>query len=236
MSKVDPQKFKEQYAAKVVKGLGNDFDSMKSSRLGDALRGAQESIIQKRIDNGNLSVPAGFGASNDSGSGDPKPGKATTPPAAPAVVETATTPEPVEFNPSSALYYGDSIATGLGHGGARGDDNSDAQWGRGAATTLSLLNSRPVGTFKGQDVVLSTGVLNSGADWDTVRAQLNFLNERGARSVRVVGVPNTDQYAGWNDQLQTLSDEAGATFLGGYTPGDDGVHFNYPDYPVYRQL
>ena len=57
MSK-DAQEFKDKYAAQVVKGLGNDFEGMKSSRLGNALKGAQESIIKKRIDNGELSVPS----------------------------------------------------------------------------------------------------------------------------------------------------------------------------------
>jgi hypothetical protein len=230
-----PQEFKDKYAAKVVEGFGNDFGSMKSSRLGDALRGAQESIIKKRIDNGDLSIPPGFNPGNDSSTGDSKPGKATTPPA-PAVAEAPQpiTPEPVEFNPSTALYYGDSIATGLGHKGARGDSNSDAHWGRGAQATLSLLNSRPEGTFRDQDIVLSTGVLNSGADWDTVRSQVNFLQGRGARSIRLVGVPNTERYAGWNDQLQSIADETGTIFLGGYTPGSDGVHFDYSTYPVYR--
>ena len=39
-------------AADVVDGFGNDFGSMKSSRLSDALRGAQVGIIQKRMDAG----------------------------------------------------------------------------------------------------------------------------------------------------------------------------------------
>lgn len=38
-----------QTAADVVQGFGNDFSAMKSARLGDALRGAQENIIQKRM-------------------------------------------------------------------------------------------------------------------------------------------------------------------------------------------
>ena len=233
----DAQQFKDKYAAQVVKGLGNDFESMKSSRLGGALKGAQESIIKKRIDNGELSVPSSLNSGANTNPGDSKPGKATTPPT-PAVAEAPQpiTPEPIEFNPAEALYYGDSIATGLGHGGAEGNENSDARWGRGAARTLALMNSRPEGTFKGRDVVLSSGVLNSGADWDTVRAQINFLNGRGARSVRLVGVPDTDQYAGWNDNMSTIADETGAIFLGGYTPGSDGVHFDYSTYPVYRQL
>ena len=167
----------------------------------------------------------------------PKPGtvssgKVTKPPVVSTVeAPQAITPEPVEFNPSAALFYGDSIATGLGHNSARGDDTSDAQWGRGAASVLALMNSRPQGTFKDKDVVLSTGILNSGADWDTVKAQLNFLQGRGAKSIRLVGVPNTDKYPGWNDQLQQIATDSGVTFLGGYTPGSDGVHM--PDYSTY---
>ena len=38
-----------QSAADVVQGFGNDFGAMKSARLGDALRGAQEDIIKKRM-------------------------------------------------------------------------------------------------------------------------------------------------------------------------------------------
>ena len=39
-------------AQEVVAGFGNDFGSMKSTRLSDALRGAQVGIIQKRMDAG----------------------------------------------------------------------------------------------------------------------------------------------------------------------------------------
>ena len=232
----DAQDFKNKYAAKVVEGFGNNFGSMKSSRLGDALRGAQEKIVKERIDNGNISIPAGFNPGDNDSPGGKQPKKEPSVPA-PTVAEAPQpiTPEPVEFNPSTALFYGDSIATGLGHKGARGDSNSDAHWGRGAQATLALLNSRPEGTFRDQDIVLSTGVLNSGADWDTVRSQVNFLQGRGARSIRLVGVPNTERYAGWNDQLSSIAEETGSIFLGGYTPGSDGVHMtDYSTYPVYR--
>ena len=55
--------------------------------------------------------------------------------AVPPVVSTNEAPnippsnsiQPVVFDPSTALYYGDSIATGLGHQGARGDATTDAQ-------------------------------------------------------------------------------------------------------------
>ena len=39
-------------AGDVVKGFGNDFDSMKSSRLAEALRGAQTDIIKERMKKG----------------------------------------------------------------------------------------------------------------------------------------------------------------------------------------
>ena len=168
----------------------------------------------------------------------PKLGKVDTPLAkpeafiqAPAVVG----PTPTEFSTDNALYYGDSIATGLGHGSAQGNNDSDAMWGRGAADTLALLNSRPEGTFRGKDVVLSSGVLNSGGDWDTVRAQVRLLQNRGANSIRLVGAPsNSERFGGYNDQLSAISYELGINFLGGYTPGDDGVHFDYTSSPVYR--
>jgi len=219
------QKFKDKYVADI---RNRDVEA----------RGGYDPRFDKRskpvIKDEPATPPSNLGLVNPS-TGTAAPGKAQPSAVAdtPAKVEAPV----VEFDPQNALFYGDSIATGLGHGGKQGDDNSDAQWGRGAAGTLALLNSRPEGTFKGQDVVLSTGVLNSGADWDTVRSQLQFLKGRGARSIRVVGVPTTGKYQGWNEQLQTLSDEAGATFLGGYTPGDDGVHMpDYSTYSVFRQL
>ena len=163
--------------------------------------------------------------------------------AVPPVVSTVEAPinsasdtiETTVFDPSTALYYGDSIATGLGHRGARGDDTTDAQWGRGAAGVLALMNNRPEGTFKGKDIVLSTGILNSGPDWDTVRSQVNFLQGRGARSIRLVGLPNTERYSGWNEKLQSIANETGSIALPSYTPSSDGVHMpNYSQYPVYK--
>ena len=46
------KQYKAFTAGDVVKNFGNDFDSMKSDRLGKALAGAQESIVQKRMDAG----------------------------------------------------------------------------------------------------------------------------------------------------------------------------------------
>ena len=44
-----PVEVQKPTAASIVDGFGNDFGAMKSARLGDALRGAQENIIQKRM-------------------------------------------------------------------------------------------------------------------------------------------------------------------------------------------
>ena len=165
---------------------------------------------------------------------EPTPAPAPTAPSAgkvtePSDITIASTPKAAtmitEFDPTTALYYGDSIATGYGHGGAKGNENSDARWGRGAGRTLALLSSRPEGTFKGKDIVLSSGVLNSGLDLATVRQQLELLQGRGARSIRLLGAPKTGtRFAGYNDKLRTLSNELGVTFLGGYEAGDDNIH------------
>ena len=48
------QQYKANTAKDVVEGFGNDFGSMKSQGLAAALAGAQESIIQKRMDNGEM--------------------------------------------------------------------------------------------------------------------------------------------------------------------------------------
>ena len=51
-AKTRAQAFKAFNASDVVKNFGNDFGEMKSSRLADALKGAQEDIVQKRMDKG----------------------------------------------------------------------------------------------------------------------------------------------------------------------------------------
>ena len=48
------QQYKANTAKDVVDALGNDFGSMKSQGLAKALAGAQESIIQKRMDKGEM--------------------------------------------------------------------------------------------------------------------------------------------------------------------------------------
>jgi hypothetical protein len=157
----------------------------------------------------------------------------------PAVTNVAATPKefiPAEFNINNALYFGDSIATGLGHRGQKGTDKSDAQWGRGAHTNLELMRSRPDGTFKGKDIVLSSGILNSGT-WENVNSQIELLQNRGANSIRLVGAPKYNKrFAGYNDRLQNIAKQYGITFLGGYDARNtDNVHPNYSTYPTYRK-
>ena len=48
------QQYKANTAKDVVDSFGNDFGSMKSQGLAKALAGAQESIIQKRMDGGEM--------------------------------------------------------------------------------------------------------------------------------------------------------------------------------------
>jgi hypothetical protein len=157
-------------------------------------------------------------------------------PATASVTPTLEESIPTEFNINNALYFGDSIATGLGHSGQKGTDKSDAQWGRGAHTNLELMRARPDGTFKGKDIVLSSGILNSGT-WENVSSQIELLQNRGANSIRLVGAPKYNKrFAGYNDRLQDIAKKYGITFLGGYDARNtDNVHPNYSTYPTYRK-
>ena len=72
--------------------------------------------------------------------------------------------------------------------------------------------------YYGKKVVLSTGILNA-EDWTSVENQFRYLREY-ASSVEVVGTP----FSSYNQRLSTLCDKYGFKFLGGYTPGPDGIH------------
>ena len=128
------------------------------------------------------------------------------------------TPPPVVIV-AKAIVTGDSIATGIGHGGARGSDFTEAQWGRGPSAQLRFMQSRGPSYYRGRDVILSTGILNN-EDWASVKSQLVFLDKAGARSVKVAGTP----FPSYNNRLQRLCEQHGASFLGGYKPGPDGIH------------
>ena len=131
------QKFKDNYVADI---RNRDVEA----------RGGYDPRFDKRskpvIKDEPATPPSNLGLVNPA-TGKAQPGKAQ--PSAVADTPVKAEAPVVDFDPQNALFYGDSIATGLGHGGKQGDDNSDAQWGRGAAGTLALMNSRP-GTFKGQ--------------------------------------------------------------------------------------
>ena len=126
---------------------------------------------------------------------------------------------PAIIKQAPAIVTGDSIATGIGHNGRRGNTWSDAQWGRSPSSQLNLMTQRGQRHFSGRDVVLSTGILNH-TDWKSVRGQFEFLSLASARSVKVAGTP----FPGMNQRLSSLCDEYGFVFLGGYQAGSDGIH------------
>ncbi len=120
---------------------------------------------------------------------------------------------------AKAIVTGDSIATGIGHNGARGNELTEAQWGRNPSTQLRFMRSRGSFYYQGRDVVLSTGILNH-EDWASVESQFVFLSQSNAKTVKIVGTP----FAAYNHRLQQLCNKHGFTFLGGYKPGPDGIH------------
>lgn len=150
------------------------------------------------------------------------------------VVPGKVVPGPVAAQPTGSVeraryYVGDSVAEGLG------GKNRFAKVGRSAPDTLSMLIKQPEGFFRGQDVVLSSGILNGGTMED-VRKQLQHLVSDGA-SVKLVGAPKFNtRFAGFNDQLSSLADEFGIEFGGGYDArGTDHIHPQYINHPYYQR-
>ena len=158
-----------------------------------------------------------------------------TPPAAQTPApQPAAQPQPVQQRPAPQsttrrIVTGDSVATGIGHGGARGDATTDAAWGRGSNEQLNFMRSKGPEYYRGADVVLSSGVLNSG-DIPSVEEQIKFLVRSGAKSIRLAGAPNTGRFAYLNPVLQELAQKYGIQFIGSYA-SQDGIHpFSYTNY------
>ena len=120
---------------------------------------------------------------------------------------------------ASVVVTGDSIATGIGHNSARGNDFSDAQWGRSPSQQLHLMINRGHQYYRGRNVIISTGILNH-EDWNSVEKQFQLLLISKPNTVRVVGTPFTE----YNNKLSALCSRYGFIFMGGYTPGPDGIH------------
>ncbi len=120
---------------------------------------------------------------------------------------------------ASVVVTGDSIATGIGHNSERGTDFTDAQWGRSPSQQLHLMINRGPQYYRGRDVIISTGILNH-EDWNSVEKQFQFLVTSETNNVKVVGTPFTE----YNNKLSVLCSRYGFIFIGGYTPGPDGIH------------
>ncbi|MEK6246945.1 MAG: cellulose binding domain-containing protein, partial [Planctomycetales bacterium] len=130
---------------------------------------------------------------------------------------------------------GDSIAVGL-------------QYQNPAALGYALVGSTPTTIYneilaggyqlQGARVLLSSGIMNNTIDFAGVENQLQYLTAQGA-SVRLVGAADGN-YDSHNQQLATLAEQYGVTFMGGFTPGTDGVHppdYQYADlYAVVSQM
>lgn len=142
----------------------------------------------------------------------------------------------------SDLTFGDSIASGLvGRQGANQQTVMDASGvskvGASPADVLGQLHSFDKTKLKDKVVRLSSGITNNPSDLKSVEEQIKYLVSVGAK-VQLVGVTNTPpttgnykhlekSLAGMNDKLSALAakySDRGVSFLGGFTPGSDGIH------------
>ena len=142
--------------------------------------------------------------------------------------QNKTTATAVPETTSQRLFIGDSIAEGM-KDAAKGEGNT--QVGRKPSEVLSEMERMGADYFKGKEVVLSTGLSNNTQDLDSVKKQMEFLKNAGAK-VKIAGMSNSrEDLAPGNQQLQQLSSEYGYDFMGGYEAGEDKVHpTNYGDY------
>jgi biotin carboxyl carrier protein len=149
-------------------------------------------------------------------------------------------PTPNAAAPSAAgkndFTFGDSIASGLsGRQGANQqtvvDDKGTSKVGASPADVFGQLQSFDKTKLKGKVVRLSSGITNNPSDLKTVEEQIKYLVSVGAQ-VQLVGVTNAPpkdkpNLKGLNDSLSALASkysDKGVSFLGGFTPGSDGIH------------
>lgn len=131
-------------------------------------------------------------------------------------------------NTAQTLFYGDSIANGY-----RQSNKGQGITQDGASPQLILRNLQQAlgknsNTFKGQNIVLSSGYSNNVNDLKTIEQQMHLLKNAGA-NVQLLGVSNQYNLHGQNGgamnaNLQNLAKKYGASFLGGFDAGRDNVH------------
>jgi GH24 family phage-related lysozyme (muramidase) len=119
---------------------------------------------------------------------------------------------------------GDSVARGLEGKQGAGTETDAQMVGRSSKGVLDYIKSQDKGSFKDKTIRLSSGILNSPSDLKSVEEQLKYLKEAGAK-VQLVGVPtNNPKFAPLNNKLKELAKQYGASWMGGYEAGQDGIH------------
>ena len=151
------------------------------------------------------------------------------------IVKPITNQQPQKPTPKNRshrrIVTGDSVATGIGHGGARGDSTTDAQWGRSSAEQLRYMKNKGSNYYNNADVTLSSGILNSPDDFESVEAQIKFLLRSGVNSVRLAGAPISGPYSKYNALLEALAAKYDRVTAIGPYESNDAVHpISYQDY------
>jgi murein DD-endopeptidase MepM/ murein hydrolase activator NlpD len=128
----------------------------------------------------------------------------------------------IESAPSVTI--GDSIAKGV-----KGSGAGTAMEGANPQSVLKMMQSQDL---KGKLVKLSSGISNNTSDIATVRQQLQYAKDKGAKGVQLMGTSfDRGDLAPVNTQLQALSNEfpGFVQFAGGFK-STDKVHPNYSEY------
>jgi murein DD-endopeptidase MepM/ murein hydrolase activator NlpD len=125
---------------------------------------------------------------------------------------------------SPVVTIGDSIAKGI-----KGNNAGIAKEGANPQAVLGMMQSQDL---KGKLIKLSSGISNNTSDMATVRQQLQYAKQQGAKGVQLMGTSfDRADLAPMNKQLQALSNEfpGFVQFSGGFK-STDKIHPNYSDY------
>lgn len=118
-------------------------------------------------------------------------------------------PDQAQDAPASStgpLIVGDSIASKGGLGGS-------GVIGASPKAVLDNVSGLPGDQVNGRDVVLSSGASNNPAQAGLLEQQIKALQDKGARSVTVVGVGDAPKLQGVNDGLAATAGRFGANFV-----------------------
>lgn len=134
------------------------------------------------------------------------------------------------------ITIGDSLA--VGYYNTHKPQATTAVVGSSPKAVLAQIQQLKKADVQGSSIILSSGLSNDTQQINYVEEQIQTLKAKGVSDIKLMGVAknykgNNQLGKELNDQLATLANKYGITFLGGFTAGSDKVH---PNNNYYKSL